>query len=149
MLIVILTGFLQISEAKDPVSSFDLVLTYNEQEVHLQGNVTFSNSPGMRSFYFEDTNSIRCSIHVIRLGDDILTAGTYPIGTDDEPRAGVVCGIPHDGDSKERAASRSGKFVIDELEGNQVSGRFEARLIGGRTGIEYHITGKFVALPHI
>lgn len=150
MFFAILSGLLHISADKAPENTYESVLTFNDQEIRLSGKATFSNAPGMRSFYFEESESVRCSIHVLRLrDDDILKTGTYPVGTDDEPRAGAVCGVHLNEDSRERVSSRSGEFVIDEIAGHHVSGTFDIRLKGDRTGTEYHLSGTFVAQSSI
>lgn len=154
--ISMISGFSGNTTDNKPDNVFEATLIYDEDNIQFSGTSTYSSMPGMMSFYLEDSEPVTCSIHILKLSEEGLKKGKYIANTEEEPRAGVVCGVPYsdeqdegnDSDeaiSKERVSSISGGVIIEEVSQIYVSGSFDVTLNGNKSGKEYRLSGKFTS----
>ncbi|REL33770.1 hypothetical protein DYD21_10210 [Rhodohalobacter sp. SW132] len=158
--ISMITVFFDNITDQKPDNVFEATLIYGEDNMQFSGISTYSSMPGMISFYLEDAEPVICSIHILKLSDEGLKKGEYLTNSQEEPRSGVVCGVPytdeHDEDnnsdeavSKERVSSISGEVIIMEVSQAYVSGSFDVTLNGNKSGKEFKLTGKFTSYSKI
>lgn len=154
--IAMLSGFSGTITDNTPDNVFEATLMYDEDNVQFSGTSTYSSMPGMISFYLEDSEPVTCSIHILKLTEEGLKKGKYIAANVEEPRAGVVCGVPYSDEDeedntsdedivKERVSSTSGEVIIEEVSQIYVSGSFDVKLNGNKSGKEYRLTGKFTS----
>jgi len=137
------------SDPADLNNVYEAKLKFAEEEVSLSGRSTFTTMPHMYTFYLEESESIQCALHVLRLKEEGLQRRTYKAQPDESPGSAVVCGVPYDEESKERLASVNGEVTIIDFSRRHISGSYDLELVGDKSGKTFTLSGTFVSFPRI
>lgn len=138
-----LTSYLSAPPNETEIS-FTASVTFEDETTEFTGTDAFyTNTPSMYSIMFK-SDEINCGHHFTSLQEK-LTIGTYRVQYEQSPRFGAVCILP-EAEKPERLASESGEITIYELTSDKVEGSFDIVFVGGITGKQYKIQGRFSAL---
>ncbi len=151
MLLVLMSsaGYKTGSDPADLDNVYEAKLKFEDSEVLLTGRSTFTTMPFMYTFYLEESESIQCALHVLRLEEEGLQRRTYKARPDESPGSAVVCGVPYDDESKERLASVDGEVTIEDYSRRHISGSYNLELVGDKSGKKFRLSGTFVSFPRI
>lgn len=141
--IIIIFCMVSISMAQESNNLYEAEIKYNDSIISLDGKATYVKYPLMYSFYLEESNAIKCGLH-IKYQKGNIKEGAYTVDSGENNYASVTC-VRKDDEINERMVSTAGEFVIDVVKEGKISGSYNFEMLGGITNTVYTLKGQMIS----
>lgn len=142
-LIIIIFCIISISMTQESDNVYEAEIIYDDNIISLVGKATYVKYPLMYSFYFEESNSIKCGLH-IKYKEGNIEEGVYSVNSEENNYVNVTC-VRKDDKINERIVSTAGEFVVNVVKEDKVSGYYDVEMLGSITNTVYILKGQMLS----